>query len=82
MKLHVASIIEVEGDTAELAMYTHCLISIFRIEHDLEEETHDRNEAEKIMEAMNKSFAELMKREMEEEWPDREENERGDDGKG
>lgn len=83
MKLHVTSIIEVEGDPAELAMYTHCLISIFRIEHDLEEKTHDRDEAEKIREAMNKSFAELMKREMEEEeWPCREENERGDDEKG
>ena len=83
MKLHVTSIIEVEGDPAELALYTHCLIRIFRIEHDMEEKIHDRDEADKIREAMNKSFAELMKREMEEEeWPDREENEQGDDGKG
>lgn len=64
MTLKVMGIIEAEGKEIELAVYSHCLLEIFRLKYKYDQE----KEAEDWMEKFgNVSFEELMKREQEED---------------
>lgn len=52
MHLKVLGIMEAEGDPTELAMYTHALIEIFKLKHDMEQAAEDERDRELISQAI------------------------------
>ena len=52
MQLKVVGLITVEGDAPELAMYTHALLNIFKLEHELMQEAQDEKDRELIGQAI------------------------------
>ena len=52
MRLKVLNIVEAEGDPTELAMYTHSLLEIFRLRHEMEQRAEDEHDRELIGQAI------------------------------
>ena len=64
LQLKVIGIIVADGDPMELAMYTHTLLEIFKLRHDMEEEAQDERDRELIGQAITDWMkAEFMKNE-------------------
>lgn len=60
----LGGIMEAEGKEIELAVYTHCLLEIFRLKHEFDKQQDAENWMEKFG---NMTFEELIKREQEED---------------
>ena len=57
-------LVTAEGEPIELAMYTHTLLEIFRMKHDMDQEAEDKEFLSKFGDF---SILDLMKREMNDE---------------
>ena len=64
MVLKVLGIITTEGDPVEMAMYTHTLLEIFRMKHEMDQAAEDERDRELIGQAITDWMkAEFMKNE-------------------